>query len=181
MNNNDIQKQLAKLRRNKKFLWLGILFFVLVVLWILVSIFATTKTSVISKELRDLSQSFVPRLESKVFDEIADKRAFTKEELALFSIFVFNKNDSEGNSTPIDIIVRPNTGDQPAQKIEVEPETIFTETDATKSGNVEEPSIATASGNAVQTEPSTIEEASTSSMSVPQSVTDFLDYMAANN
>lgn len=170
MNNNDIQKQLAKLRRNKKFLWLGILFFVLVVLWILVSIFATTKTSAIPKELRDLSQSFVPRLESKVFDEIADKRAFTKEELALFSIFVFNKNELDGSSVPIDIIIRPNTGNQSTQEIEVELEPVVIETEP----NNEMESSAAA-------EPSTPEEASASSMSVPQSVTDFLDYMAANN
>ena len=86
-NNNDIQKQLAKLRRNKKLLWLGVLFLVLIILWILVSIFATTKTSTISQELRDLSKAFVPRLESKVFDEILTKRAISEEELARFSIF----------------------------------------------------------------------------------------------
>lgn len=174
MNNNDVQKQLAKLRRNKKFLWLGILFFVLVVLWILVSVFSTTKTSVISKELRDLSKSFVPRLESKVFDEIASKRAFTQEELALFSIFAFNKSELEENSAIIDIIVKPNTEDedQSEQKVLVEPEAASTEVDATASSNVTEPINATESGT---------QEASASSMSVPQSVTDFLDYMVANN
>ena len=107
MNNNDIQKQLAKLRRNKKLLWLGILFLVLIILWILVSIFATTKTSTISKEQIELSKSFVPRLESKIFDEILVKRAFSDEELSYFAVFVVDKDDVRSEGKIIDIISIP--------------------------------------------------------------------------
>ncbi len=109
MNNNNLQKQLAKLRRNKKLLWLGILFLVLIILWILMSIFATTKTSVISPEQRELAKSFVPRLESKVFEEIALKRAFSEEELANFSIFVIGKDQLHGENAVIDIMSLPET------------------------------------------------------------------------
>lgn len=98
MNSNDIQKQLAKLRRDKRLLWLGILFFVLVVLWILVSIFATSKTSSVSPELKNLAKSFVPRLESKLFDEILPKRNFSEEELSAFPIYIFDKKSSDKNS-----------------------------------------------------------------------------------
>ncbi len=108
MTSNDIQKQLAKLRRDKRVLWLGVLFFVLVVLWILVSIFATSKTSVVSQELRDLAKPFVPRLESKIFDEILGKRAFTKEDLAAFPIYIFDKKSVDGGSVKIDIIQQAN-------------------------------------------------------------------------
>lgn len=104
MNNDDIKKQLAKLRRNKRLLWLGIMFFVMIVLWILTSIFAVTKTSSISPELRELAKSFVPRLESKVFDEIASKRAFDEEELSNFPIYIIDKKATDIDGNAIDII-----------------------------------------------------------------------------
>lgn len=103
MKNNDLQRQLSKLRRNKKLLWLGVLFLVLIILWILVSIFATSKTSSISPELRELAKSFVPRLESKVFEEISQQRAFTQEELNDFSIFVFDQDEMTKESILVDI------------------------------------------------------------------------------
>lgn len=96
-------QQLNKLRRDKKFLWLGVLSFVLVTFWILLSIFATTKTSSISPELQTLAKSFVPRLESKVFDDILLKRPFSQEELANFPIYILNKKDIEGEVKLIDI------------------------------------------------------------------------------
>lgn len=103
MAENNIQKQLIRLRRNKKFLWFGILFLVLVIIWILTSIFATTKTSTISQELRDLAKPFVPRLESKVLDEILVKRVFSDEELSNFSIFVLDTKNIDGGEVAIDI------------------------------------------------------------------------------
>lgn len=114
MDNNDIQKQLAKLRRNKKFLWLGVLFLVVIIMWILVSIFATTKTSSISQELRDLAKPFVPRLESKVFDEIFNKQAFSDEELADFPIFIRDKNAVDGSNVLINIITESDSSEEQA-------------------------------------------------------------------
>lgn len=104
MKNNDIQKQLAKLRRDKRVLWLGILFFVLVVMWILLSIFTTSRTSSVSQELRDLAKPFVPRLESRVFDEILRKRAFDQGELQNFPIYVFDKQVGEAGLEKVNII-----------------------------------------------------------------------------
>lgn len=104
MNTDDVKKQLAKLRRDKRLLWLGILFFVIVVFWILASIFATSRTSSVSAELRELAKPFVPRLESKIFDEIMSKRLFSVEELSSFPIYVFDKKNLDGSSPMIDII-----------------------------------------------------------------------------
>lgn len=171
MNSNDVQKQLAKLRRNKKFLWLGILFFVLVVLWILVSIFATTKTSVISQELRNLSKSFVPRLESKVFDEISNERAFSDGELDYFSIFILNRSNVGDSLAPIDIMAITDTSSSSAQEL--------TEQEILEVENTEIEPIRLDSTDGAQL--SSPEEASTSSMNVPQSVSDLLDFVVANN
>ena len=108
LKNNELNRQLNKLRRNKKLLWLGVLFLVLIILWILVSIFATSKTSSISPELRELAKSFVPRLESKVFTEIADQRAFSAEELNDFSIFVFDQDEVTKDTILVDIMQKGN-------------------------------------------------------------------------
>lgn len=99
----DLSKQLGKLRRDKKVLWFGILLFVLVVLWILLGIFDTTRTSSIPAELRELAKPFVPRLESQVFESIAQQRFFDDEELGAFSIYILDKNNISGSST-IDIM-----------------------------------------------------------------------------
>ncbi len=170
MKNNDIQKQLAKLRRSKKLLWLGILFLVLIILWILVSLFATTKTSKISQEQMELSKSFVPRLESKVFDEISGKRIFSNEELASFSIFVLGQDEANGNSSLIDITIVPdatNSTTQPAQL-----------TKETDNEGISEVSVATTSTS--QVDLSTPENASRSANSPPPAVKDFLDFVSTN-
>ncbi len=104
MPSNDFQKQLSKLRRDKKILWLGVLFFVLVVLWILVGIFATTKTSSITPAQRELAKSFVPRLESKVFEEILQKQMYDEGDLGLFPIYVIQKNEVDGSTGKVDIM-----------------------------------------------------------------------------
>lgn len=104
MPSNDFQKQLSKLRRDKKILWLGVLFFVLVVLWILVGIFATTKTSSITPAQRELAKSFVPRLESRVFEEIMQKQLYDEGALGLFPIYVLQKNEADGSTGKVDIM-----------------------------------------------------------------------------
>jgi len=115
MPTSELQNQIAKLRRDKKFLWLGILFFVLVVLWILVSIFTTSRTSSIAPELRELAKPFVPRLESRVFEEILAKRAFTQSELSSFPIYIFDQDKLTADSVLIDITrVAPITEDEAA-------------------------------------------------------------------
>lgn len=138
MKNNDIQKQLAKLRRDKRVLWLGILFFVLVVMWILLSIFTTSRTSSVSPELRELAKPFVPRLESKVFDEILRKRAFDQGELQEFPIYVFDKQVGEVGLEKVNII---NTVEELEMQEEVE-------TEATESSVASESSAVTESSEA---------------------------------
>lgn len=165
MSENNIQKQLVKLRKNKKLLWLGILFLVLVIMWILVSIFATTKTSTISQELRDLSKPFVPRLESKVFEEILTQRAFSDEELAYFSIFVINKDESDGNKVRIDIML-------PLE----EQEEFFQETDQ-EEGGTDSSSLPLKSDETTKPEEQVIKTDPVDSTDNASTTTPFIEYM----
>ena len=87
---NNFEKQLTKLRRNKRVLWVLVLFFAAVVMWIGVSLFSAQKKIAISQELRDLAKPLIPRLESKVFDELIQKRYFLKEEMAFFPIYIYD-------------------------------------------------------------------------------------------
>lgn len=171
-NNNDIQKQLAKLRRNKKLLWLGVLFLVLIILWILVSIFATTKTSTISQELRDLSKAFVPRLESKVFDEILTKRAFSEEELASFSIFIVDKNNVDSDEVIIDIMAPSQEMEETSEEELVEPDSAITSI-STGSSSIQEENTSTTSS----TTPGSVTVSPTDSQST---TTPFIEFMKAN-
>lgn len=172
MNNNDIQKQLAKLRRNKKLLWLGILFLVLIILWILVSIFATTKTSTISQELRDLSKSFVPRLESKVFDEILTKRAFSDEELAGFSIFIIDKNNVDGDEVIIDIMSPPQEMEE-SEEISPEPDSTISPI-STNNSSIQDAENASTTSSTIP-EPTTVSPTDSQSTTTP-----FIEFMKAN-
>lgn len=141
-NNNDINKQLYRLRRNKRILWLAILFFVLVALWILLSIFSTTKaSSSITAEQRELAKSFVPRLESKVFDEISGERFFSDDELSSFPIYVFDSASFDGKQELIDIINKPEESIfaekwQETQTPASESATLETNLEASESSNV---------------------------------------------
>lgn len=140
MPTNELQNQIAKLRRDKKILWLGILFFVLVVLWILVGIFATSRTSTIAPELREMAKPFVPRLESKAFEEILSKRVFSEEELALFSIFTFDQNSLASDPLIIDIIGEASAVAEVITEEQIETEAeieIEIESEATSDAEVE--------------------------------------------
>ena len=88
---NNFEKQLIKLRRNKRALWILVLFFAAVVMWIGVSLFSAQKKVAISQELRDLAKPLIPRLESKVFDELIKKRHFLEEEMAAFPIYIYDE------------------------------------------------------------------------------------------
>lgn len=101
MPQNNFEKQLGKLRRNKRALWVGVLFFAAVVMWIAVSLFSAQKKVAISQELRTLATPLIPRLESKVFDELYEQRHFWEEELNSFPIYIFDeeKNKIELNTT----------------------------------------------------------------------------------
>lgn len=170
MNETNIQKQLTKLRRNKKFLWLGVLFLVLVIIWILTSIFATTKTSTISQELRDLSKPFVPRLESKAFDDILAKRAFSDEELAAFSIFIVDKNNVDSNEVIIDIMI-------PTQEINEIDEEVIAQPDVIVSPVENIPSSTSSSSTTISTTPSPVAVSPTDS---PSATTPFIEFAKEN-
>lgn len=155
MNNSDVQKQLAKLRRDKKLLWLAIMFFVSVILWILLSIFVTTKTSSISQELKNAAKSFVPRLESQVFEEILDKRAFSEAELSFFPIYVFDSSNIAKKPMIIDIM----TADQDLPHMVEEPV-------ATEPSQMEESQIELEATNAAATQATAVTDQENRSLPV---------------
>ena len=100
MPQNNFEKQLTKLRRNKRALWVGILFFASVIMWIGVSLFSAQKKVSISQELRDLAAPLIPRLESAVFDELYQQRHFWEDELESFPIFIFDDENNKIELNP---------------------------------------------------------------------------------
>lgn len=101
--NSELTKQLQRLRHQKNILWVGVLLFVLVVLWILVSIFTSSRTSSITAEQRELARPFIPRLESAVFDQILLRRPYDAGELGVFPIFITGGDELSEIPVLIDI------------------------------------------------------------------------------
>ena len=95
MGQNNFEKQLQKLRRNKRALWVLVLFFAAVVMWIGVSLFSAQKKVAISQELRDLAKPLIPRLESNVFDELYQQRYFNENELSVFPIYIYDEETGQ--------------------------------------------------------------------------------------
>lgn len=88
--NNNLEKQLDQLRRNRRLLWLAILSFAIVICWIVVSLLASQRELRIDAESKAMATPLIPRLETRVFEELAAKRVFSEEELADFPIYVFH-------------------------------------------------------------------------------------------
>lgn len=111
MPSNDISKQLDKLKRNKRLLWLAILAFVIVVMWIGIGLVSTQNKVTISQDLQTLATPLVPRIEATVFEQIAVARSFSEQELAQFPIYAYITD--ERNNTPRLIDITQATASSP--------------------------------------------------------------------
>jgi hypothetical protein len=101
---NKFEKQLDKIRRQKKLLIALILFFVVILTWILVSIFATQARHAVSPELIKLAEPLVPSLNKQLLEDLQGRAYFTDEQLENFSIYVVLSERGEDAGKVIDII-----------------------------------------------------------------------------
>lgn len=100
---NKFEKQLEKIRRQKKLLIALILFFVVILTWILISIFASQTGHVIGPELVKLAKPLVPSIDTKLLDDLQARSFFTEEELEEFSIYVLLSERGEDAGKVIDV------------------------------------------------------------------------------
>lgn len=100
--NKTLKKQLDKLRRNRRLLWLAILSFAIVFFWIVLSLSSSQNVLQIDAESKKMALQLIPRLETKTFDDLESKRIFYEEELYRFPIFTLNL-ERGGQVTVIDI------------------------------------------------------------------------------
>ena len=94
----NIQQELAKLRRQKTVLWGGVLFFVAVVVWTSFSILGSQKEVKLDPQLTELAKPLVPRLKYQVFEMIESKREIAERDLETFPIFVYAPIDDKKGS-----------------------------------------------------------------------------------
>ena len=80
--------EISKLRRNQQVLTGLVLLFVVVIFWIIVSLFSSQRDSKISPELQKLATPLNPAINDTVFTGLEDKRVFSEEELADFPIMI---------------------------------------------------------------------------------------------
>jgi len=131
--NSELEKQLNRLRHQKNLLWLGILLFVLVILWILLSIFTSSRTSTIAPELMELAKPFIPRLESSIFADIQGQRTYAQGEIGFFPIYVIDKDNLEADLKFVDITKELVESEQTVDAADAEVEQLSVDAESTSS------------------------------------------------
>jgi hypothetical protein len=101
---NKFKIQLENIQRQKKLLIGLILFFVVIIFWLIISIFITQRRTLVSSELMKLAQPLVPSLNREVLDRLEDKAYFSDNQLDRFSIYVLVDDRSAQTMQIMDII-----------------------------------------------------------------------------
>lgn len=101
---NKFERQLDKIKRQKKLLIALILFFVVILTWILASIFSSQARHAISPELVKLAEPLVPNLNRQLLEDLQRQEYFRDEELERFSIYALLSERGEDAGRVIDII-----------------------------------------------------------------------------
>lgn len=107
-NKRSAASQLDKIRGSQTILSIFILLLVAVLLWIVVSIFSSHRTTQISSDTSELAKPLSPNLSTEVLDVLDSKRAFTERELRDFPIYVIMR-DSQSQAEQVILL-----GSQPA-------------------------------------------------------------------
>lgn len=82
-----INSQFAILKHKSQLLTILTLLFVCVIGWVVVSLFASQQKSKIDVQLSKLAQPLTPSLDLETLNLLENKRSFTDEELANFTIY----------------------------------------------------------------------------------------------
>ena len=117
-----LKQELGRLRRQKSVLWLGILFFVAVLVWTAFAIFSSQKKVKVDSKLTELAKPLIPRLAAEVFGEIEQHRYLSEEELTSFPIYVYWADDDKGLEQLVNIMDSTESVDsiESEPKIELE-------------------------------------------------------------
>jgi len=146
-NQAKLKQELNRLRRQKSILWLGILFFVAVIVWTSFSIFSSQKKVKLDAELTDLAKPLIPRLSTELFSHIETKRHLNEAELTNFPIYVYWQNKSNEMGVLTNIMTATEAADIEA----VQAEELDLAPISTESAPIESTETASDSGNLIPT------------------------------
>lgn len=106
-NQNTIQSDIKKMRKNKQFLAILILLFIGLFFWVIVSLVTSQTSEKISPELTKLSAPLTPALDIATLEQIEQKRAYTPQELSQFTIYkVLTTRDGRSQRiVPIEVTI----------------------------------------------------------------------------
>ena len=105
MKKNSIADQIRSLKHGQQLLASAILFFILVVLWIFVGIFAGQQESKISPALKKAALPLTPNIDEDIITELEEKRVYTQDELANFTIYKIITTDRGKEQSIVPITV----------------------------------------------------------------------------
>ncbi len=105
MKKNSLTDQIKNLKHGQQLLASAILFLVLVLAWIFVGIFAGQQESKISPTLKKAALPLTPDLNEEILTELEEKRVYTEDELANFTIYKIITTDRGKQQSIVPITV----------------------------------------------------------------------------
>jgi len=104
-----VQTQMAHIRGSQTLLSIFILLLISVLLWILISVFATFNTSQIPAETKKMATPLTPTLSDTIFASLQSKRVFSEDELRSFPIYVIVRDSRAQTETVVPLGTRAPT------------------------------------------------------------------------
>ncbi len=104
---NDIKKDLHKLKTNRQFLTVLILLFVAVFFWIVVTLLNSQAKTEVSHEFTILAKPLTPHLDMEILKKIQAKKSYSDKELSQFTIYknITTRDGKTEKIVPIEISI----------------------------------------------------------------------------
>lgn len=83
----NIKKDIKKLRTNKQFLTILILLFVSILFWVIIGLISSQSKEEVSKELTTLAKPLVPSIDKDTLLKIEEKHSYSDQDLSSFTIY----------------------------------------------------------------------------------------------
>lgn len=100
----SLTQEIHKLQKNKQFLAIMVLLFVCVIFWTVVTLVTSQRSTKVEVQLTKLALPLNPTLNEAVIGEIEQKRYYSPDELANFTIYklVLDQEHPDGRVVSID-------------------------------------------------------------------------------
>ncbi len=115
---NQFKNQLEKLKKEKKLFLVLIFVLAAIVVWVLVSILITKKTTGITPEMKKMAEPLNPNLNTSLLDRLDKKKSFNQSQLESFPIYVLVQDSESEIFSIIDVVSQQGVIDRDLEEDE---------------------------------------------------------------